>query len=66
MGADKYAAAFGQLGGETRAIDTAPSEKAIKQAEATTKTAEAANIATKLQLDNTTSSTNIANTVSQI
>jgi len=66
MGADKYASAFGQLGGETRAIDTAPSEKAIKAAEATTKTAEAANIATKLQLDNTTSSTNIANTVSQI
>ena len=66
MGPDKYTASFSQLGGETRAMDVAPSEKATKAAEATTKTAEAANIKTKLQLDNTTSQTNINNTVSQI
>lgn len=66
MGPDKYTAAFSQLGGETRAMDFAPFERAIKAADATTKTAEAANIAAKLQLESTTSSTNIANIVSQI
>jgi len=59
MGPDKYTASFSQLGGETRAMDVAPSEAAVKKA-------EAANIATKLQLENTTSSTNIANIISQI
>lgn len=66
MGADKYAASFGQIGTEGRAITNAPAETAGKKAEADIKTAEAENIRTKLQLDNTTSSTNIANTVSQI